>query len=98
MKIIKLLEGSELLYHVTSQDSMLGMLQTGGIQLADLRYSAWERGLMDNSHPSSSGKLYFLSTSLKLMSLVRFMGMKVVLMRWVGIYLVIIVMRIWTLS
>ena len=36
MKIIKLLEGSELLYHVTSQDSMLGMLRTGGIQLADL--------------------------------------------------------------
>jgi len=63
MKIIKLLEGSELLYHVTSQDSMLGMLRTGGIQLADLRYSAWERGLMDNSHPSSSGKLYFLSMS-----------------------------------
>ena len=61
--IIKGVDNLDNLDHVTSQDSMLGMLRTGGIQLADLRYSAWERGLMDNSHPSSSGKLYFLSMS-----------------------------------
>lgn len=63
VKILNLLEGSELLYHATFQDAMYGILRTGGIQLTDLRFNPWERGLMDDAHPSSSGKLYFLSMS-----------------------------------
>ena len=47
MKIIKLLEGSELLYHVTDEVSMRGILRLGGLQLSDLRYSSFERGMVD---------------------------------------------------
>ena len=61
MKIIKLLEGSELLYHVTDEVSMRGILRLGGLQLSDLRYSSFERGLIDELFPNGKhgDKLYF---------------------------------------
>jgi hypothetical protein len=65
MKIIKLLEGSELLYHVTDAVSMRGILKLGGLQLSDLRYSSFERGLIDELFPNGKhgDKLYYLSMS-----------------------------------
>lgn len=63
MKIIKLLEGSEILYHYTDQRGMIGMIHTGGIRLTDLRFNGWERGITTDTHPKTDGKMYFLSMS-----------------------------------